>query len=418
VTSSRLSWQSGQNAISLALEGRRARGLPVIDLTESNPTAIDLPLPEGHGAAILQALSQPGALRYDPQPKGLQAAREAVARYLATKKATVDPEQILMTASTSEAYALLFKLLCDPGDQVLVPEPSYPLFGYLTALESVQAVPYPLRYDGEWHLSAESISTALEAAPRVRAILVVNPGNPTGAYLKRDERARLARLCKTRGLALISDEVFADFAAPLDPSARDAPAAGAVADHPSSRVETVAAFDDVLSFALSGLSKVAGLPQLKLGWCAVTGPAREVAHALAALELIADTYLSVGAPVQHAAGFLLEARHPFQRALSSRLAVNRASLLAARQAGASWDVLPAEGGWSAILSVPRSIPEEEWTLRLLDRGVLVHPGYFFDFPTGAHLVLSLLPPEARFAQAARTIAEVLRAEAGSRWPDA
>ena len=392
MTSKRLPWHTAENAISLALEGRRARGLPVVDLTESNPTAIGLPLPDFHAADLLDALANPASLRYDPQPKGLRAAREAVARYYADKQVTIDPERIVLTASTSEAYALLFKLLCDPGDQVLVPEPSYPLFGYLTALESVQAVPYSLAFDGEWHTPAESIWAALDAAPRARAILVVNPGNPTGAFLKRDERDLLARICRERGLALISDEVFADFAAAPDPR----------------RVETVAAFADVLSFSLSGLSKVAGLPQLKLGWCAVSGPPAEVTEALAGLELIADTYLSVGAPVQHAAHVLLESRRPFQQALSMRLATNRAALLAARPADAAWDVLPTEGGWSAILSVPRSTTEEDWTLRLLDRGVLVHPGYFFDFPSGAHLVLSLLLAEGPFAHACTTIAEVLR----------
>ncbi|MFL5312063.1 MAG: pyridoxal phosphate-dependent aminotransferase [Myxococcales bacterium] len=374
-------WPSGENAISRALRDRRE---PYVDLTESNPTRAGL-LP----AAQLAALSDPRALRYEPHPKGLLAGREAVAAYYADSRgAAVDPERIVLLASTSEAYALLFKLLCDPGDCVLVPEPSYPLFGLLTALEGVEAVPYPLRFDGEWHLDA----AALQLPPRARAVLVVSPGNPTGAFLKQEERAALAERCAGAGCALICDEVFADFALVADPQ----------------RVPTVAAHGDVLAFALSGLSKVCGLPQLKLGWCAVSGPPDEVSRAVQRLELIADTYLSVATPVQLAAGELLRGRHDFQRRVLDRIRSNRAALLRARSAAAPWDVLPAEGGWSAILSVPRSRSEDGWVLALLEAGVLVHPGYFFDFPAGAHLVLSLLGPEGDFARAAAALAEVIR----------
>jgi alanine-synthesizing transaminase len=379
--SRRLPWGAPENAISRALRDRRD---PFVDLTESNPTRAGL-VPAAH----LGALADPRALRYEPHPKGLISAREAVAAYYADSRgAAVDPERIVLTTSTSEAYALLFKLLCDPGDCVLVPEPSYPLFGFLTALEGVQAVPYPLRFDGEWHLDA----TALEPPPRTRAILVVSPGNPSGAFLKETERAVLADICADAGCALICDEVFADFALGPDPR----------------RVPTVAAHADVLSFALSGLSKICGLPQVKLGWCAVSGPADEALEAVRRLELVADTYLSVSTPVQLAAGQLLRGRHDFQRRVLERVRGNRAALLRGRPADASWDALPAEGGWSAILSVPRSRSEEEWALALLHDGVLVHPGYFFDFPGGTHLVVSLLPPEGDFARAVRTIAAVLK----------
>ena len=379
--SRRLPWTAAENAISRALRERRE---PTIDLTESNPTRAGLAPP-----VQLGALADARALRYEPHPKGLLAAREAVAAYYADSRgAAVDPERVVLAASTSEAYALLFKLLCDPGDCVLVPEPSYPLFGMLTALEGVQAVPYPLRFDGEWHLDA----AALEIPPRARAVLAVSPGNPTGAFLKQPERAALADRCARAGCALICDEVFADFALVPDPR----------------RVPTVAAHDDVLSFALSGLSKVCGLPQLKLGWCAVSGPPDEVSRAVQRLELIADTYLSVGTPVQLAAGQLLRGRHDFQRRVLDRVRGNRAALLRARSPDAPWDVLPAEGGWSAVLSVPRSRSEEEWALALLEAGVLVHPGYFFDFPAGAHLVVSLLAPEGELARAAQAIARVLQ----------
>jgi len=379
--SRRLPWTAAENAISCALRDRRE---PYLDLTESNPTRAGL-LP----AVQLGALADVRALRYEPHPKGLLAAREAVAAYYADSRgAAVDPERIVLTASTSEAYGLLFKLLCDPGDCVLVPEPSYPLLGLLTALEGVQAVPYPLRFDGEWHLDA----AAVQFPPRVRAVLAVSPGNPTGAFLKQAERAALAERCASAGCALICDEVFADFALVADPL----------------RVPTAVAYDDVLAFALSGLSKVCGLPQLKLAWCAVSGPPDEVSRAVQRLELIADTYLSVGTPVQLAAGQLLRGRHDFQRRVIDRVRSNRAALLRARSAAAPWDVLPAEGGWSAVLSVPRSRSEDAWVLALLEEGVLVQPGYFFDFPSEAHLVVSLLAPEGDFSRAAAALAEVIR----------
>jgi aspartate/methionine/tyrosine aminotransferase len=370
-----------ENAIARALRQRRD---PYVDLTETNPTRVGL-TPN----VALEALADPRALRYDPDPKGLATARQAVAAYYAESRgAAVDPENIVLTASTSEAYSLLFKLLCDPGDCVLVPEPSYPLFAMLTALEGVRAVPYALRFDGEWHLDAE----ALHFPERARAVLVVSPGNPTGSFLKEAELAVLANRCAEAGCALISDEVFADFARVPDPR----------------RVATVAAREEVLSFALSGMSKVCGLPQLKLGWCVVSGPGEEVDRARSLLELVADTYLSVATPVQLAAGRLLEARHSFQRRVLERVEANRRALGRVRSPEAPWDVLPAEGGWSAVLSVPRTRSEDEWVLALLEAGVLVHPGYFFDFSAGAHLVASLVVPEGEFSRAAQVLARVLQ----------
>jgi len=366
----RLERNPRENALARALAARSA---PYIDLTLSNPTAAGLPSPP----AVL-----PAAPMYAPDPRGLRKAREAVAAVQG-----VDPESVILTASTSEAYSWLFKLLCAAGDEVLVPEPSYPLFGYLTALECVRAVPYPLRWDGEWHLDAG----ALPFSVRTRAMLAVSPGNPTGAYLKQEERARLAAACRERGIALISDEVFADYPAFDDPR----------------RARSAALYHDVLSFSLSGLSKVAGLPQLKLAWIAAGGPGSR--EALERLELIADTYLSVSTPVQLAAPDLLARREVFQRPARERLARNRAVLAAARAAGDPWDILRAEGGWSEVLAIPRTRTEEEWALSLLDAGVLVHPGYFFDFPSGAHLVLSLLPEPSRFARGVEILARTLGA---------
>jgi alanine-synthesizing transaminase len=424
VTSRRLRWEQADNAIAVALAARRAAGLPLLDLTESNPTRVGLPLDERR---ILAALSDPRSLRYEPSPLGLPEAREAVARYCAESRGVlIDAGRILLTASTSEAYALIFKLLCDPGDCVLVPEPSYPLFGYLTALEGVATAAYPLAYDGEWHLDLPALAAQLSANPRARAVLVVSPGNPTGTFLKEPEREDLVALCALHGCAIVSDEVFADFAAAEDarqvatmaarPRAAVARAAGATGatgatsgDDGSAAAATAPlapAQDDVLAFSLSGLSKVCGLPQLKLAWCVVSGPRAQADEAMAGLELISDTYLSVSTQVQLAAGALLEARHGFQSALRARLAKNRAALAAARAPGASWDVLTSEGGWSSILAVPRRMGEEEWTLALLEQGLLVQPGYFFDLP-GSHLIVSLLLEEAAFAAGAARLSAAL-----------
>jgi aspartate/methionine/tyrosine aminotransferase len=364
----RLDFAQRENALARALVAREGR---YVDLTVSNPTAVGLPI---------VPVQLPPAPRYQPEPRGLLAAREAAAAVHG-----VDADRIVLTASTSEAYSWLFKLLCDPGDEVLVPQPCYPLFEYLTALEAVRAMPYPLRYDGEWHLDAAE----LPIGPRTRAVLVVSPGNPTGSYLKRAEYQALARACAPRGVALISDEVFAEFPAGPDPR----------------RVQTVAALEEVPAFALCGLSKLAGLPQLKLGWIAASGPGWR--ESLAKLELVADTYLSVSTPVQLAAPSLIAGRAVFREAMQSRLAANRALLRAARPKDASWDVLPAEGGWSAILRVPGAEGEEDLALRLLEAGVLVHPGYFFDFPCGSHLVLSLLPAPSEFARGMEMLRAVL-----------
>ena len=366
----RLDFTQRENALARALARRTA---PYVDLTLSNPTQAGLPA---------LAIALPPAPAYEPHPCGLPAACEAVAAYHG-----VSPDRIVLTTSTSEGYSWLFKLLCDAGDEVLVPEPSYPLFAYLTALEGVRSVPYTLRWDGEWHLEAK----ALRFSGRSRAVIVVSPGNPTGAYLKEEERAALAAACSAHACALISDEVFADFPAFDDPR----------------RARSAVRYGDVLSFSLSGLSKVAGLPQLKLGWIAAAGPGAD--EAVRRLELIADTYLSVSTPVQLVAPELFASRGIFQRAVRERLAINRAALAAAHAQGAPWDVLRSEGGWSEVLSVPRSRSEEEWALALLESGVLVHPGYFFDFPSGAHLVVSLLPERAAFGQGVAVLARVLGA---------
>jgi aspartate/methionine/tyrosine aminotransferase len=303
----------------------------------------------------------------------------------------VDADRIVLTSGTSEAYALLFKLLCDTGDDVLVPRPGYPLFDFLARLEGVRTRSYPLAYDGEWHLDMEALRAAL--GPRTRAVVVVNPANPTGHFLKQDELHRLDELCAERGLALVSDEVFADFGHGEDPR----------------RVASVAQDGTALAFALGGLSKSCGLPQLKLAWIAAAGPEDARREALHRLELAADTYLSVGTPVQVAAPALLARLPELQRPLRERVARNLDALRRATAAVSVATLLACEGGWYGVLRVPATVSEEERTLRLLEeKDVLVHPGYFFDFPHEAFLVLSLLPPPADFDEGvSRVLADLV-----------
>jgi len=358
----------------------------VLDLTESNPTRVGLAYPQ---AEILGALADTRALRYHPSPRGLDSAREAVAGYYGDRGTPVERGRILLTASTSEAYAYLFKLLANPGDEILAPRPSYPLFEFLAGLESVNIRQYPLRYDGVWHVDFEALEQAI--TPRTRGIVVVNPNNPTGSFLKRAELDVLDSLAADRGLAILSDEVFRDYGF------------GEEAD----RVSTLAGERKALTFCMSGLSKIAGLPQMKLGWIALNGPDRE--QAMDALELIADTYLSVSTPVQVALPRLLELSGSILNEIRERTASNLARL---RQAihGSAATLLRTEGGWYAVLQVPRTRTEEEWTLMLLDESnVLVQPGFFFDFETEAYLVLSLLPEPATFAEGVSRLLDVTAA---------
>jgi alanine-synthesizing transaminase len=382
--SSRTLFSRTLNSLAKALAKRRAQGQPVIDLTESNPTRVGLPQPEPGLLATSEAYS------YEPEPAGLPSARQAVAAHLAARGANVSPEHIVLSASTSEAYSWLFKLLCDPGDNVLVPAPSYPLFQFLTQLEGVELWPYRLPRAHGFGLDVEAVAAARDL--RTRAVLLVNPGNPTGHYLHEGELTALAELCAETDMALICDEVFSDFAWDTEPG----------------RVTTVAGRSlPMLTFSLSGLSKVAGQPGLKLGWMHVGGPMAERDEALARLELIADTFLSVNTPVQQALPALLAQAPRFQAAVLERVKENRQRLLAARPANATWDVLPAHGGWNAVLRIPMEPGEDALCLELLDSGVLVQPGYFYDFIGGAGLVMSLLPPPDVFATALVPLVRVL-----------
>jgi len=369
--SSRFHWDFQPNRLTGLLAEKRRAGELILDLTESNPTRAGLHYPPG----LMHAFDDPRALDYQPAPAGSLDARQAVAR-----TPDLDPSRILLTASTSEAYAYLFKLLANPGDNVLVPRPSYPLFDYLAAMESIAVHQYPLAYHGEWSIDFDGLEAALDG--RTRAIVVVHPNNPTGSYLKSAELDALVRLCRDRELALISDEVFFDYDFAPDPH----------------RAGTIAAVKDCLAFAMTGLSKIAGLPQMKLGWIVVSGPEKLRREAFEKLEWIADTYLSVGTPVQCAAESLLQAGEQVQMQIRERCATHL-SLAREALAGSPANILNVEGGWYITVQLPRVRGEEEWALQLLAReNLLVQPGFFYDFESEAYLVLSLLTAPGIFRE--------------------
>ena len=368
--SSRLHWDFRTNRLTQALEARRRDGARILDLTESNPTRAGLEYPP----EIVRAFDDPRMLVYEPSPAGAAEARQAVASYYATRGQRVETGRILLTASTSEAYAWLFKLLSDAGDHVLVPRPSYPLFEFLANLESVEVREYPLVYHGGWAIDLDALAAAV--SERTRAVVLVNPNNPTGSYVKRAELQALSRLCAQRRIALISDEVFSDYALGEAPDAE--------------RVPTLVGVEECLTFSMSGLSKVAGLPQMKLGWMVTSGPAKLRAEAMEKLEWIADTYLSVSTPVACAAARLLAAGESVQRQIRERTAGN---LAVAREtlAGSAAGILAVEGGWYITVQMPRIRSEEDWAIGLLaQESVLTQPGFFYDFESEAFLIVSLL----------------------------
>jgi aspartate/methionine/tyrosine aminotransferase len=386
VFSSRLPRELTPNVLSRAVSARRAAGARLLDLTETNPTVVGIPYPPG----MLSSLGSARGLRYAPDPRGLATAREAIAAEYREAWSDASSERVVLTASTSEAYAMLFKLLCDPGDEVLVPQPSYPLFDLLTRLEAVRSRPYRLEYHGIWSIDRGSLEAAL--GPRTRAVLVVSPNNPTGSRLRAADREWLASCCAERDIAVISDEVFAGYVL-------------------GSRPDAVSFTGErrALTFVLGGLSKSAGLPQVKLAWILAGGPGALVQDALTRLDVIADTYLSVSTPVQEAAPGLIAAGRAVRSAIHARLSQNLGMLRSAVAGWPSISLLEPEGGWSAVLRVPATQSEEALVLRLLaEADVVVHPGYFFDFPHEAFLVLSLLPDPAVFAEASGRILAMTR----------
>ena len=379
------------NATARALANLRRRGLPVIDLTESNPTRVGLSYPTD----LLAPLASTRGLVYDPQPLGAWSAREAVSADFARRGLTVPPDHIGLTASTSEAYGFLFKLLCDAGDSVLVPQPSYPLFEHLTVLESVSTRPYRLEYHGAWRIDLDHLR--LSIADDTRALLVVSPNNPTGSFLHRDDLMAIADFCAARDIVLIGDEVFADF--PLD----EAPHAA-----------SVLAASHVVTCSLGGLSKSAGLPQVKLGWIGFGGPLERLTETMRAYEVIADTYLSVSTPVQIALPSFIEKGNTIRAQIHARIVRNLQALREASARHTAVSVLTTEGGWSAVVKVPAYRSEEALVLELLvEDHVLTHPGYFFDFENEAYLVVSLLVEPDEFDRGTeRVLARASRASVG------
>ena len=375
--SSRTHWNLEETSLTAALRERQSAGLPILDLTASNPTRCGF---DYDAATLLAPLTNPGALVYDPDPRGILSARQAVSRYYAEAAAPIAAGRIFLTTGTSEAYSFLFRLLCDPGEEVLIAQPSYPLFDFLAQLDDVRLVPYPLFYDHGWHLDAEALRSRI--TPRTRAIAIVHPNNPTGHFIKPQERRELEAICTEHGLALIVDEVFLDYS--LGEQIAESFAAG---PHP------------VLTFVLSGLSKIAALPQMKSAWIAASGPEAQLRIALDRLEIIADTFLSMNAPIQHALPVWLTGRGGIQAQIRERTRSNLAALDAILGAQTLVSRLEVEAGWYAILRVPALAPDEHLAARLIrEQGISVHPGYFFGFSGDGWLICSLLTPADVFQQ--------------------
>jgi aspartate/methionine/tyrosine aminotransferase len=381
----RTNWNFEPNRLSEALARHRAAGKPLLDLTVSNPTECGFEYPSG---AILEALANSTALTYSPDAQGLRSARESVARYYAARGVAAPVDDIILTTSTSEAYSFAFRALCNPGDEILVPEPSYPLFAFLADIQDVRLVRYPLVYDHAWQIDFDALESGI--TKRTRAVIVVHPNNPTGHFVKAREVPALNRLCAERDLAIIADEVFLDFA--LTDEARFSFAGNAGA----------------LTFTTSGLSKISGLPQMKAAWLITGGPEHLKAAALARLEVIADTYLSMNAPVQAAMPAFFEQRHGFQKQVLPRVMKNLAELDRQISVQKVCSRLMVEGGWYVVLRVPATRPDEELAIELLEgRGVYVHPGHFYDFGGDGYLVLSLITREEEFREGIAAMLSVL-----------
>ena len=384
---SRTNWRLETNRLTRALDAHRKSGKELFDLTASNPTDCGLTYP---GEEILAALANPRALEYRPESKGLREAREAVAEYykgragFSETAAEIDPERVLLASGTSEAYSHIFRLLCEPGDEILVPAPSYPLFEFLADLADIRLISYPLLYDHGWQMDFSSLREAL--TPRSRAVLVVHPNNPTGSFVKPAEAAELAEICAAREMAIVADEVFLDYAAAPEPA------------------RTFAFHDRALTFTLSGLSKISLLPQMKLAWSIVSGPEALARAAVDRLEIIADTYLSPSTPVQLALPKFLALRHGLQAQLRQRIAANLSVLDEMLRESKCLSRLDHEGGWYAILRAPVTGTDEDLAVALVERaGVFVHPGHFFNFPKGGFLVLSLITAVEMFREGVRRL---------------
>jgi aspartate/methionine/tyrosine aminotransferase len=385
--SQRTGWNTEESELARAHRLRIQAGLPVADLTASNPTRCGF----SYAPEWLTALTDPKGLDYDPQPRGSLSARQAVSSYYTSHGIAVDPGQIILTTSTSEAYSFLFRLLCDPGAEILVPQPSYPLFDFLAALDDVRIKPVSLVYDHGWQIEPEGLRRAV--TPATRAIVLVHPNNPTGHFTKPWEAEQLGELCREFDLSLIVDEVFLDYVISC------------------SGQSFATGLEGVPVFVVSGLSKIAGLPQMKAAWIVATGPERE--QALDRLEVIADTFLSMNAPIQCALPAWLEKRGEIQKQIRLRVSANLAELDHQCASVPALQRLPVEGGWYAVLRIPALQPDEKTVLALLEQGVWVHPGYFFGMPASGWLVVSLLAAAAEFSAGVTALVNYLQTHQGS-----
>jgi aspartate/methionine/tyrosine aminotransferase len=412
----RTEWPLESNPLSRAVAYRKEQGLALLDLIESNPTHCGF---EYDSDAILRALAKPAALLYNPEARGPLAAREAVTGYYAERGVNVDPGQIFLTASTSEAYSYLFRLLADPGDSVLVPRPSYPLFDFLAGLNDLEIIPYSLTCSGKWRIDLDDLVSRVEQGDNIRrpprALVVVHPNNPTGSFVHANERAILVELCRRHRLALIADEVFTDYGLPGNDACDWSGVTGATPANNTRTATSHPGLDDVLTFTLSGLSKISALPQMKLAWIVVSGPAEERRRAIERLEIIADTYLSVSTPVAVALPELLETRRAIQPQIITRLRQNIAEIDRQLSEASRVTRLEIEGGWYVILRIPDPLPvqksvgacaasDDDFTAQLArEEGVLIHPGHFYEFPSQGYLVLSLITPTQVFADGLRKL---------------
>ena len=384
--SKRTDWKLTHNRFTETQHQLEKSGRAVLDLTVSNPTRVGVQ----HDERIFQSLLNPKALDYDPQPKGMLSAREAVVNYYRDqyKGSDFDPESLILTTSTSEGYSYVFRLLCNPEDQILVPKPSYPLFEFLADLQDVKLVPYPLLYDHGWQIDFPSLNNAVTS--KTRAVVLVHPNNPTGSYVSQSEQNALNKFCNEHGLALIVDEVFLDYS------------------HDAARRPTFAANNAALTFTLSGLSKISALPQMKLAWIVTSGPAEQVHAAMQRLEVIADTYLSVNAPIQLATAVLLDQRRIVQSFLLTRLQVNLEEFDQQLSRQKLCVRLHVEGGWYAVLRVPVTQSDEDLAIAIMKNlSVLVHPGHFYDFASDGYLVVSLITEPKEFSEGIKRVLDFL-----------
>jgi len=385
--SDRTNWKLTSNRLTEALEDLRSSGTRVLDLTLSNPTRAGFQYDE---ASILRSVSSPGVMDYDPQPKGLPSARAVVAGYYHTQHGIhdLDPERLTLTTSTSEGYSFIFRLLCNPGDELLVPKPSYPLFEFLADLQDVKLVPYLLVYDHGWQMDFQSLQKGV--TERTRAVIVVHPNNPTGSFVHPDEQEQLTCFCRENEIAIIADEVFLDYG------------------HDGKPQRSFAANHEVLTFTLSGISKISALPQMKLAWIVKSGPKALVEAAQARLDVIADTFLSMNAAIQWAAPALLEQRQGMQKQLLDRVLANLNTVDRLLDQQRSCERLRLEGGWHAVLRVPVTRTDEQLAVELLrSKSVLVHPGYFYDFASEGYLVVSLITRREDFAEGMQRVLQSL-----------